>query len=164
MLSERELNGLHKVSRTAVRIGLKQLDALGILEGRKSSTRLLGNSAESLFSNFLVFQPPAERDFRKVIEVGCIDAVIANADGKHVNELRRINAGVISSDADMNEVAAADYQFHKCMIGIAGNSLVSSLYGGMKDKLMLVLRVGKDVESGRRIAFNTHNRIIEAVR
>ena len=127
------------------------------------------NSAESLFSNFLVFQPPTERvfciiqDFRKVIEVGCIDAVIANADGKHVNELRRINAGIISSDADMNEVAAADYQFHKCMIGIAGNSLVSSLYGGMKDKLLPALRVGKDVESGRRLAFNTHNRIIEAV-
>lgn len=96
LLSERELSGLHKVSRTAVRIGLKQLDALGILGGRKSSTRLLVNSAESLFSNFLVFQPPAERDFRKVIEVGCIDAVIANADGKHVNELRRINAGIIS--------------------------------------------------------------------
>lgn len=98
-----------------------------------------------------------------MIEVGCIDAVIANADGKHVNELRRINAGIISSDADMNEAAAADYQFHECMIGIAGNSLVSSLYGGMKDKLLPVLRVGKDVESGRRLAFNTHNRIIEAV-
>lgn len=98
-----------------------------------------------------------------MIEVGCIDAVIANADGKHVNELRRINAGIISSDADMNEAAAADYQFHKCMIGIAGNSLVSSLYGGIKDKLLPVLRVGKDVESSRRLAFNTHNRIIEAL-
>lgn len=96
MLSERELSGLHKVSRTAVRIGLKQLEALGILEGKQSSTRRLVNSAESLFSNFLAFQPLAERDFREVIEVGCIDAVIANIDGKHVNELRRINAGIIS--------------------------------------------------------------------
>ena len=94
----------------------------------------------------LTAQDVAERfDVRQMLELGAVDGIVANLTDEHVIRLRKAHADlealttVEGLTSDYFGFLAKDREFHRAILGIAGNKLLLEVY----DELNVHLQMAK---------------------
>ena len=166
--TERELSDTFGVARNTVREAIGVLRAYGVIDVRPKVGAVLINrhveAALDLFSFQLKVSPQTFRDiqgFRRLIEVGACDDLLANATAIDIAELRRINDDMLTAEP-VQAVARLDFDFHLKLMTIAGNKTVRDVYRIMEPVITRLMEVGK-ASRGREAAHQSHLAIIEAL-
>jgi DNA-binding FadR family transcriptional regulator len=167
--TERELSETFGVARNTVREAIGVLRAYGVIDVRPKVGAVLINrhleAALDVFSFQLTVDPQTFRDiqgFRRLIEVGACDELIARVTEADLAGLERINARMVEA-GPVEAVAREDFAFHLALMTIAGNKTVRDVYRIMEPVIARLMEVGK-AERGRLAAHDSHAAIIAALR
>lgn len=167
--TERELSEIFGVARNTVREAVGVLRAYGVIDVRPKVGAVLINrhveAALDVFSFQLTIDPQTFRDvqgFRRLIEVGACDDLIARVTEADLAQLAAINARMIEPGS-VEAVARLDFAFHLTLMTIAGNKTVRDVYRIMEPVIARLMEVGKATR-GREAAHDSHAAIIAALR
>jgi len=167
--TERELSETFGVARNTVREAIGVLRAYGVIDVRPKVGAVIINrhveAALDVFSFQLSVDPQTFRDiqgFRRLIEVGACDELIARVTEPDLAELERINARM-REPGPVPAVAQHDFAFHLTLMTIAGNKTVRDVYRIMEPVIARLMEVGKATR-GREAAHDSHAAIIAALR
>lgn len=167
--NERALAERFGVGRNTIREAIIFLEAYGLVEKTQRGPRVAdGDNALTYF--FTAFDNGTDRslgtyrdlvEFRRHIEFGILDRVLANVTDRDIADLERI-VDAMARALTGSEAAAADYDFHAKMVDISGNSVLRRLYKVMGTTLTYYMEIGKPKHAAETVA--RHRQIIEALR
>lgn len=156
--SESELAEMYGVNRLTIRLALQQLNTLGVVETRVGEgtfvkkfnfLRYLDNASEFWTSPDLV---DSVCDFRRVIEIESFRMAMDRTNPAELEELRRLmeryenlrtehlNVKFTSPDS-FQEIAEADYEFHKQICKMSHNSLLYMSFQMARDPIIQYLKM-----------------------
>ncbi|WP_437223013.1 FadR/GntR family transcriptional regulator [Planctomicrobium sp. SH661] len=173
-MTEADLAAEYGVSRAVAREAVGQLQALGILEGRKRKGLIVRHPDPLLlFSNSLPSLVRAERDWKElellryVIEVGAIDLAVRSATEEQIEQLSEIMdrlEAALRIDPCSEDSVRLDMEFHLLVLQMTGSRLVA----GMQEvlvKFFQIAPVDTDVgpQPGERIIWE-HRELLNAIR
>jgi GntR family transcriptional repressor for pyruvate dehydrogenase complex len=141
--NEFELSTMFGKSRGCVREAVKILDSYGVLEVRRGDgTYVRGSASNGLFDAqfFRIIAMgtnlPDLIQLRHILETGIIRAAIDRVTEASLKELeeseKRLQSALESKDA-IEQIVAADLQFHKTLVEITGNEVLKNVYINMLD-------------------------------
>lgn len=167
--SERELGERFDAARNTVREAIRMLKAYGVIDVRpKVGAVIVDRHIDAVFDVFS-FQLTITREtfldiqgFRRLIEVGCVDALFRGLTDEGLATLGAINEGVLRA-ASVEDAARADFEFHSTMLGFAGNRTLSGVYRSMQPLITRLMETGKATD-GLEGTFETHAQILDALR
>lgn len=147
--SEMELSEQFGVNRLTVRMALKRLVALGILETKTGDGTYVreftfGNYISQI-TDFYMSQDllMSVCEFRKVVELECARLAMQNATTDEIEELKIISDEYqqikknisLSSEKDFNTLISKDIEFHNKIIAISHNELFRYAYDVAKEPI-----------------------------
>ncbi len=167
--SERELGERFDAARNTVREAIRILKAYGVVEVRPKVGAVIVDRHMDAVLDLFSFQINLSREsfldiqgFRRLIEVGAVDAVFAGITPEGVAELEAINVAMLGAGS-VADAAQADFEFHRTMLGFAGNKTLVGVYRTMKPIIRRLMETGKETD-GLEGAFETHLEILDALR
>lgn len=166
--SEKELARILGASRISIREALQKLAGLNLLEtrhGAGSYVRQAGSDSTEGgdFLAFLALSRPGVYEidqFRKIIEVGAIELAVPNADDADIAVLANLVRLMRDCEDDMEKHVAADLSFHAKIVELSGNTLLTKVYGGIRNMLAEAMR-NILTDAGKRNAFKYHSLIVK---
>ncbi|MCR9136481.1 MAG: GntR family transcriptional regulator [Alphaproteobacteria bacterium] len=166
--SERELGEKFNAARNTVREAVRILKAYGVVDVRPKVGAVIVNRHLDAVLDLFSFQLTISREtfldiqgFRKLIEVGSVDALLSRATNADIGELTRVNNGILTAKS-VQEAAQRDFEFHSTLLVLAGNKTVLDVYTSMKPIIMRLMETGKETD-GLQGTHETHARILNAL-
>ncbi len=133
------------VSRTIAREAVGQLQALGLLKGRKRVGLVIQRpDVRDIMENWLPLYSRSLGDksiqslaeLRYVLELGAIGLAVVNTTKEQANRLKEIAARfeeVTTVFGQTDEADAAEYEFHNLLLEMTGNPLISGMHSVLAD-------------------------------
>lgn len=157
------------VSRNTVREALIHLEAFGTIEKTRRGPRICQPDIDTVLQVMDQFFDVSDQtladllEFRRIIDVGSLPAVVARISD---DDIQRLQGYVAQQEAarTTRESALADHEFHNFIAVISGNSVVINLYRVLRKTLIHYLEIGKSDRDHTVAAVAGHNKIIEAFR
>lgn len=166
--SERELGEKFNAARNTVREAVRILKAYGVVDVRPKVGAVIVNRHLDAVLDLFSFQLTISREtfldiqgFRKLIEVGSVDALLSRATSSDIGELTRINNAILAAKS-VEEAAQRDFEFHSTLLSVSGNKTVLDVYTSMKPIIMRLMETGKETD-GLQGTHETHARILGAL-
>jgi DNA-binding FadR family transcriptional regulator len=163
-----------RVSRTALREGMKVLSAKGLVESRpKVGTRVRDARAwHQLDADILAWRcelMPTEdfvrklADMREVIEPS---AAAAAAKYRTYEQLRSIEQAYAAMEAaaDLDEWTDADLAFHEAVLSATNNELMVSLFSVIESALATFFALSARTAKNFKDALPLHGEVLDAIR
>jgi DNA-binding GntR family transcriptional regulator len=160
LLSEGEVAGALRLSRTPVREAFLLLEAEGLMRLYPKRGALVvpvsPEEVRDLVETRLLLERHAAR--RAAREVGGRDAVVAALEGPIARQEQALAAD------DLAAFAAADRDLHHALVASAGNGILTRLSEGLRDRQrrMVALTVARDPALARRF-LDEHRAIRDAI-
>jgi len=171
--TEEELAKTHGVSRGIAREAIIHLRAQGLLESRQGKGLLI-TRADPLdqLAKSLPFYANSDENLvsiarlRYVLEVGAIEIAVRNATEEQIEQLTELGKQIeqhSSKGSEIKEVHRLDIAFHRLILEMTGDPLISGMHGVLADYFIVVeSRLGGTSEY--RESYCHHTFIAEAVR
>lgn len=166
--SERELGEKFNAARNTVREAVRILKAYGVVDVRPKVGAVIVNRHLDAVLDLFSFQLTISREtfldiqgFRKLIEVGSVDALLSRATNADISGLTRVNNAILTAKS-VQEAAQRDFEFHSTLLVLAGNKTVLDVYTSMKPIIMRLMETGKETD-GLQGTHETHARILNAL-
>ncbi|WP_306118945.1 MULTISPECIES: FCD domain-containing protein [unclassified Roseitalea] len=167
--SERELGERFDAARNTVREAVRTLKAYGVVDVRPKVGAVIVNRHMDAVLDLFSFQLTMNRKtfidiqgFRRLIEVGSVDAIVEAAGEADIAALTRINAAIPAAPS-VHAAARSDFEFHRTLLALIGNKTVLDVYTTMAPIMIRLMETGKETD-GLQGTFDTHARIIDALR
>ena len=163
------------VSRTIAREAASQLQALGLLKGRKRVGLVMHRPhMQDIMKNWLPLYSRSLGDesiqsvaeLRYVLELGAIGLAVRNATLEQTIGLREIAARfeeVTSAFGQTDEADVAEYEFHSLLLEMTGNPLVSGLHAVLADYFRMAIGQNPKWPSVSQTAVWEHKAIANAI-
>ena len=168
--TERELCDLFGASRNTVREALRTIRTYGLINARPRVGAVLTDRQNGAIQNFFAAQMDVSRStfsdiqgFRRIIEVGIGDQLILNVGPGEIEELETINVRIEGSLSTV-EAAHHDFDFHACLIRLAGNCTLSEIYNFLSPVILRIMTIGKEIRPILSDTRRAHSEIVEAIR
>jgi DNA-binding FadR family transcriptional regulator len=167
--NERALAERFGVGRNTVREAVIFLEAYGLIEKTQRGARVRDREVAFDFV-FATFDSSFDRslamlrdlvEFRRHLETGILDRVVANATGADLDDLEAILVRMERA-LTAREAATADFAFHAKMVDISQNAVVRRLYQTMAETMTYYLEIGKTKYGAETVA--RHRAIVTALR
>jgi DNA-binding FadR family transcriptional regulator len=176
--TETELAQMFGIGRSTVREAIKIFQYLGILEVSPRKGTIVCDytnvSTEALTWSILLRKNDLYElvALREVIEQRALETltrryveepagVIGTMDGLE-QQVSRMHDAVAA--ADIEEVVAADYEFHRLVIAASANTLFSNIYDTLRSFMLEEIRKTNLLESARAALVDEHRAIIAGIR
>ncbi|WP_407310109.1 FadR/GntR family transcriptional regulator [Desulfosporosinus sp. SB140] len=162
--SEHQLASLFGISRVSVRVALKKMIILGLLEAKVGEGTYVREFTPGLYLTELapiIMQPKNQieiLEFRKALETEVIRLAIVRAQDDEIQELEDIYSQMCraSETSNLDEYFNLDGQFHKCLFKMSRNSLFISIFQSLSDLLFehyqLIVKKSWEVDGIPRVA------------
>ena len=171
--AERDLATRIGVSRPTVRVGLRALAAMGIVESRHGSGTYipdgppaLGSQSLSLLAALHGFTREEMYDARRVLEVGAADMAAEHATPDQLATIADEVASLFATLDDPLVFLVHDIKFHRAVADASGNPIIAALV-----EMVSALYYGRRSETAAqasdrdlREAAELHRRIYQAIR
>lgn len=143
--SENQLASLFGVSRMSVRVGIKKMITLGLLEAKVGEGTFVkefspGNYLTELVP--MVLRPKNQieiLEYRKALETEVIRLAIKRASEKEILELEKLYQDMCSAcrKSDIDEYFRLDLEFHYYLFKMSQNSMLISTFETLKELLFI---------------------------
>lgn len=168
--TERELCERFQASRNTVREAMRILKAYGVVTVRpKVGATIIDDRMEralDLFSfNTLDISRRTFNDiqgFRKLIEVGSVDAIFDQIQPSDVVEMRSINAQLHAATS-IAEASEMDFRFHFRLVSTLRNRAVCDVYNIMKPAIIRIMERAKELHNFTEDTFEQHAAVVDAL-
>lgn len=169
--SERELCEMFSSSRTTVREAMRILKTYGVVEVRpKSGAIIIDRRMDAVFDlysfNTLELSRQTFLDaqgFRRLIEVGGIDAIFANATAEDIADLRAFN-DAMHAEETVQRASLEDFNFHTHLVGLQRNQQINDIYRIMKPVVLRIMENGVNRRKfGSGVNYTQHAAIVDAL-
>ena len=168
--TERELGEQFSASRNTVREALRTLKAYGLIDVRpKVGAIIIDRALEAAFDLFS-FSIDISREtfadvqgFRRLIETGIGEQVMATASPADLERLDILNAAMRDADS-ASGAAEGDYAFHNALVSLAGNRTLTDIYRFLKPVILRLMLLGKTRRPAITDTFADHAAITAALR
>lgn len=168
--TERELCERFQASRNTVREAMRILKAYGVVSVRpKVGATIIDDRMEralDLFSfNTLDVSRRTFNDiqgFRKLIEVGSVDALFDQMRPDDLAEMRLINAKLRAATS-IAEASEQDFQFHLRLVMILDNRAVCDVYRIMKPVIIRIMERAKQLRDFTGDTYEQHSAVVDAL-
>jgi GntR family transcriptional regulator, transcriptional repressor for pyruvate dehydrogenase complex len=168
--TERELATRFSAARNTVREALQVMRAYGIIDVKPKSGAVISNRHFDALSKMFAFQRDVTptsfhevQGFRKLLETGIGDHLIAHASPQDLAGLDQINRRILGSQS-VEDAAQADFAFHEALVGLSGNHLLLANYRLLEPMILQIMRLGKEARLIQEDTFAVHAEIVEALR
>lgn len=170
MPSENELKDRYGVSRNTIRLVLKKLSAVGIVETRRGDGTYVRKAGANVSLNMMVPSLVFEKhdlmdilEFRKGIEIQAVKLAALRATDEDVGKLKTCLRRMKKHMFDMREFEIADADMHVQLAKASKNEMFGSMMEIIHSILTnemktLLVRQGKDIDS-----FFYHSQIIDCI-
>ena len=168
--TERELCERFQASRNTVREAMRILKAYGVVSVRpKVGATIIDDRMEralDLFSfNTLDISRRTFNDiqgFRKLIEVGSVDAIFDQMRPEDITEMRSINEQMRSAGS-IAQASELDFRFHLRLVSILDNRAVVDVYRIMKPVIIRIMERAKELRDFTGATFEQHAAVVDAL-
>ena len=168
---ERELAELIGVSRPSVRVGLRSLATVGVVESRRGSGTFVSEGPPLLDVNPLsLFAalhgiPQAELfETRRAIEIDLAGLAAERAEGDELAAISEEVMEMFASRGDVHRFLVHDIRFHRAVAAAARNPLLAAIMEMVADLFYDQRKSTVDQWSGAPEAAEQHRRIYQAIR
>src|SRR5215831_12631424 len=171
--AERDLAVQIGVSRPTVRVGLRALAAMGIVESRHGSGTYipdgppaLGTESLSLLAALHGFTHQQMYDARRILEVGAAGLAAECATPEQIASMAEEVAGLFASLDDPQRFLVHDINFHRLVAGASGNPIIAAVVEMVSALYYEQRRLTAERASDRdlRDAARAHREIYQAIR
>src|SRR5690606_11190482 len=100
--------------------------------------------------------------FRKLIEVGSVDAIFDQMRPEDIEEMRSINAQMRAASS-IPEASEMDFRFHLRLVSILENRAVRDVYRIMKPVIIRIMERAKDVRDFATDTYDQHDTVVDAL-
>lgn len=168
--TERELCERFQASRNTVREAMRIMKAYGIVSVRPKIGAIIVDDrmerALDLFSfNTLNISRRTFDDiqgFRKLIEVGSVDAIFDQMRPDDIAEMRAINAQMRAAGS-IEEASEMDFRFHLRLVSILDNRAVVDVYRIMKPVIIRIMERAKQLQDFTVDTCDQHAAVVDAL-
>ena len=168
--TERELCERFQASRNTVREAMRIMKAYGIVSVRPKVGAIIVDDrmerALDLFSfNTLDISRRTFNDiqgFRKLIEVGSVDAIFDQMRPDDISEMRQIN-GQLRAASSIAEASEMDFRFHLRLVSILDNRAVCDVYRIMKPVIIRIMERAKQLRDFTGDTYEQHAAVVDAL-
>lgn len=168
--TERELCERFQASRNTVREAMRILKAYGVVTVRpKVGAIIIDDRMEralDLFSfNTLNISRRTFNDiqgFRKLIEVGSVDAIFDQMRPDDIAEMRSIN-DQLRAAGSIAEASELDFRFHIRLVSILDNRAVRDVYRIMKPVIIRIMERAKELPDFTGNTYQEHAAVVDAL-
>jgi DNA-binding FadR family transcriptional regulator len=168
--TERELCERFQASRNTVREAMRILKAYGVVSVRpKVGATIIDDRMEralDLFSfNTLDISRRTFNDiqgFRKLIEVGSVDAIFDQMRPEDITEMRSINEQMRSAGS-IAQASELDFRFHLRLVSILDNRAVVDVYRIMKPVIIRIMERAKELRDFTGATSEQHAAVVDAL-
>jgi len=168
--TERELCERFQASRNTVREAMRIMKAYGIVSVRPKVGAIIVDDrmerALDLFSfNTLNISRRTFNDiqgFRKLIEVGSVDAIFDQMLPEDIAEMRSVNTQLRGAGS-IAEASEMDFRFHLRLVSILDNRAVLDVYRIMKPVIIRIMERAKELRDFTVDTYEQHDAVIEAL-
>lgn len=168
--TERELCERFQASRNTVREAMRIMKAYGIVSVRpKVGAIIIDDRMEralDLFSfNTLDISLRTFNDiqgFRKLIEVGSVDAIFDQMRPDDIAEMRSLNAHMRAATS-IAEASEMDFRFHLRLVSILDNRAVTDVYRIMKPVIIRIMERAKGLRDFTGSTCDEHTAVVDAL-
>ncbi|CDX32720.1 GntR domain protein [Mesorhizobium plurifarium] len=168
--TERELSEITGASRNTVREALRTIRTYGLIEPKPRVGAVLADGQSIAIQNFFAAHMDVSRSsfadiqgFRRIIEVGIGDHIMLNATNEQIAALDEVNARIVDSRS-IEEAAQNDFNFHRALIGLAGNRTLIDMYSFLSPVILRIMTIGKEMRPVLADTRAAHGEIIAALR
>ncbi|CDX13109.1 GntR domain protein [Mesorhizobium plurifarium] len=168
--TERELSEITGASRNTVREALRTIRTYGLIEPKPRVGAVLADGQSIAIQNFFAAHMDVSRSsfadiqgFRRIIEVGIGDHIVLNATNEQIAALDEVNARIVDSRS-IEEAAQNDFNFHRALIGLAGNRTLIDMYSFLSPVILRIMTIGKEMRPVLADTRAAHGEIIAALR
>lgn len=168
--TERELCERFQASRNTVREAMRIMKAYGIVSVRPKVGAIIVDDrmerALDLFSfDTLDISRRTFNDvqgFRKLIEVGSVDAIFDQMRSEDIAEMRAVN-DQLRAAASIQEASEMDFRFHMRLVSILNNRAVRDVYRIMKPVIIRIMERAKDLQDFTVETYEQHAAVVDAL-
>ncbi|MHA6297057.1 FadR/GntR family transcriptional regulator [Devosia sp. CAU 1758] len=168
--TERELCERFQASRNTVREAMRIMKAYGIVSVRPKIGAIIVDDrmerALDLFSfNTLDISRRTFNDiqgFRKLIEVGSVDAIFDQMRPDDIAEMRKINEQLRAASS-IAEASEMDFRFHLRLVSTLENRAVCDVYRIMKPVIIRIMERAKELQDFTIDTYEQHAAVIDAL-
>jgi GntR family transcriptional repressor for pyruvate dehydrogenase complex len=168
--AERALALQTGVSRSSVRVGLRALSAMGVLQSRHGAGTFISRapSLESESLEFLAALHGVSRmamfEARRMLEIGVAGLAAERADGHGLVGIADEVTSMFASLDDPQTFLVHDIRFHRALAAAAGNPILAAVMEMVSGIFYETRRQNVDRATDLREAAEMHRRIYNAVR
>jgi GntR family transcriptional repressor for pyruvate dehydrogenase complex len=168
--TERELCERFQASRNTVREAMRIMKAYGIVSVRPKVGAIIVDDrmerALDLFSfDTLDISRRTFNDiqgFRKLIEVGSVDAIFEQMRPEDITEMRSINEQMAAAGT-IPEASELDYRFHLRLVSVLDNRAVRDVYRIMKPVIIRIMERAKELRDFTGDTYEQHAAVVDAL-
>ena len=168
--TERELCERFQASRNTVREAMRIMKAYGIVSVRPKVGAIIVDDrmerALDLFSfDTLDISRRTFNDvqgFRKLIEVGSVDAIFDRMRPDDIAEMRSVNDQMRNAGS-IAEASEMDFRFHLRLVSILDNRAVRDVYRIMKPVIIRIMERAKDLQDFTVETYEQHAAVVDAL-
>lgn len=168
--TERELCDRFQASRNTVREAMRIMKAYGIVSVRPKVGAIIVDDrmerALDLFSfDTLDISRRTFNDiqgFRKLIEVGSVDAIFEQMRPGDISEMRSINDRLRAAES-IAEASEEDFRFHLRLVSILDNRAVCDVYRIMKPVIIRIMERAKALRDFTGDTYEQHAAVVDAL-
>ncbi|KRA43235.1 hypothetical protein ASD80_08265 [Devosia sp. Root635] len=168
--TERELCDRFQASRNTVREAMRIMKAYGIVSVRPKVGAIIVDDrmerALDLFSfDTLDISRRTFNDiqgFRKLIEVGSVDAIFEQMRPDDIAEMRAINDRLRAAGS-IPEASEEDFRFHLRLVSILDNRAVCDVYRIMKPVIIRIMERAKQLRDFTGDTYEQHAAVVDAL-
>ncbi len=168
--TERELCDRFQASRNTVREAMRIMKAYGIVSVRPKVGAIIVDDrmerALDLFSfDTLDISRRTFNDiqgFRKLIEVGSVDAIFEQMRPDDIAEMRAINDRLRAAGS-IEEASEEDFRFHLRLVSILDNRAVCDVYRIMKPVIIRIMERAKELRDFTGDTYEQHAAVVDAL-
>jgi GntR family transcriptional repressor for pyruvate dehydrogenase complex len=168
--AERALAVQTGVSRSSVRVGLRALSAMGVLQSRHGAGTFISHapSLDSESLEFLAALHGVRRkemfEARRMLEIGVAGLAAERAEGHGLVEIADEVTSMFASLEDPQTFLVHDIRFHRALAAAAGNPILAAVMEMVSGIFYETRRQNVDRATDLREAAEMHRRIYNAVR
>ena len=168
--AERALAQQTGVSRSSVRVGLRALSAMGVLQSRHGAGTFISHAPalESESLEFLAALHGVSRievfEARRMLEIGVAGLAAERADGHGLVAIADEVTSMFASLEEPQTFLVHDIRFHRALAAAAGNPILAAVVEMVSGIFYETRRQNVDRATDLREAAEMHRRIYNAVR